>query len=217
MGMYAVNINSPDELINYLTTLSIYCVTRNGKYINFKPLNLMKFFSSSEVVGEYYEDGKYNKIKFTPKLSDIEYLRSFKFEDLTHRGTIEYRSCCCQPIKDSMSVAAFHLGIVHKIDQVEKLLNNNQINYGYSLPEIRELFLKRDIPDFVNKESLRNFIINILDIAKEGLIERGNGEEVFIDCLFKRAEKLESPALKFLRDREAGISEETLIKEYAEI
>ncbi|MFQ9792099.1 MAG: hypothetical protein ACLRX7_01780 [Acutalibacteraceae bacterium] len=41
----------------------------------------------------------------------MEYLRSYKFEDLTFRGTIEYRSACCQPVSECMCVAAFHVGL----------------------------------------------------------------------------------------------------------
>ena len=74
--------------------------------------------------GEYYdsEDGRYKKITIIPEMRDIDYLRTFKFEDLTYRGTIEFRSCCTQPIADSMTVGAFHLGLQKRLDQLEVLL-----------------------------------------------------------------------------------------------
>jgi gamma-glutamylcysteine synthetase len=55
--------------------------------------------------GEYTENGKAYQMKFSPQPEDISYLRTFKFEDLTYRGTIEFRSSCCQPIGDVMTVA----------------------------------------------------------------------------------------------------------------
>ena len=84
---------------------------RDGKYIDFTPLTLDDFFSRDSVEGEYFDGEKYQKISFTPEISDLEYLRTFKFEDLTFRGTIEYRSSCCQPLSEALTVAAFHTGL----------------------------------------------------------------------------------------------------------
>ena len=39
------------------------------------------------------------------ELEDLQYLRTFKYEDLTYRGTVEFRSCCTQPIPDGKIVA----------------------------------------------------------------------------------------------------------------
>ena len=47
----------------------------------------------------------YQTIEFAPQQSDLDHLRTFKFEDLTFRGTIEYRSACCQPLSEALTVA----------------------------------------------------------------------------------------------------------------
>lgn len=111
IGMYNQKFENVEEIVNYISTTSIYCVERDGKYINFSPILFSDYLKLEGIVGEYYENGRYRKILVQPSVYDIEYLRTFKFEDITYRGTIEFRSVCCQPISDSMVVAAFHLGI----------------------------------------------------------------------------------------------------------
>lgn len=111
---YAVSLHSNDELVQYIASMSMYCVERNGKYINFAPTPLRQYFSTKSIVGEYYDGTKYQKVTFVPEADDLKYLRSFKFEDLTYRGTIEFRSVCMQPVSEIMSVAAFHAGLIEK-------------------------------------------------------------------------------------------------------
>ena len=102
IGMYDFKLKDINSLINYLSTLNIYCVVRDGHYINFTSMNLYDYFSKDKITGDYYDNGEYKTIEFTPSLDDIDYVRSFKFIDLTFRGTIEYRSVCTQPIKDTI-------------------------------------------------------------------------------------------------------------------
>lgn len=63
-----------------------------GIWANTVPLR--EYFSSDHVEGEYFEGEQYQKISVTPDIMDLHYLRSFKFEDLTFRGTVEFRSVC---------------------------------------------------------------------------------------------------------------------------
>ena len=100
-------------LLNYadsgnIKTQSMYCTMREGRYIDFTPTAVSEYFDLERVSGEYFDCGSYKSIEFVPEKEDLKYLRSFKFEDLTFRGTVEYRSSCTQPVKDVMTVAAFH-------------------------------------------------------------------------------------------------------------
>ena len=56
-------------------------------------------------------------------------LRTFKFADLTYRGTIEYRSACEQPITDVFTHAAFHAGLAEVIDELSDLLAPDHVLY----------------------------------------------------------------------------------------
>ena len=219
IGMFNCDITSVCDLLSYIETTSIYCTERNGKYINFMPIKISEYFDRDFVYGEYYENGVYKKIKFKPELNDINYLRTFKFEDLTFRGTIEFRSVCCQPIEDRMTVAAFHLGLNSKIEELNYILDNDRVIYhkGYSADELRKMFVKRNLPSFVNKQDLKKLTKEILDLSREGLKERGFGEEKYLNPLYKRLEEGRNPAVKLLQLRENGVNMEDIILNYGSL
>ncbi|MCH5213226.1 MAG: glutamylcysteine synthetase, partial [Oscillospiraceae bacterium] len=105
IGMFDCEFSNSDEILDYIESCSLYCTDRDGKYINFPPVPVTEYFKKEKITGEYFADGEYHSIEIKPELSDLLYLRTFKFEDLTFRGTIEYRSVCCQPISDCMASA----------------------------------------------------------------------------------------------------------------
>lgn len=81
VGMFDCSLDSEEDLLSYIESTSIYCVERGEKYINFPPVNIMEYFEKPWVEGEYYENGVYKKIRVTPQIEDIQYLRTFKFEE----------------------------------------------------------------------------------------------------------------------------------------
>ena len=219
VGMYDCDIRSVDDIIHYLATTSIYCVERGGKYLNFPPVNILAYFSRGRMTGEYMENGTPVKVAFQPQPDDIAYLRTFKFEDLTYRGTIEYRSACCQPIGDVMTVAAFHLGLQGRVKELRKLLEDDATLYhtGYNAVELRRQLVRRELPSTVDPDALYALVIKILDLCKEGLADRGRGEEVYLEPLYQRAKSRTNPAKEMLRRLQNGESMETVIKSYAEM
>lgn len=44
IGMYDKILESVEDLLSYIKTTSIYCVMRNGKYVNFKPIPINEYF-----------------------------------------------------------------------------------------------------------------------------------------------------------------------------
>ena len=158
-------------------------------------------------------------IHFEPGPEDIRYLRTFKFEDLTFRGTIEYRSICCQPIKDAMTVAAFHLGLKNRLHELYTLLKNDHVIYhhGYTAGELRKMFVRKTPPSFVNKIDLFLLVEKVLRLGEEGLRERGLGEEVFLKPLFERMERQTNPAKEMLDLREQGVPLEDIILSYGQL
>ena len=219
IGMFNCELESVEDLLSYIETTSIYCVERDGKYINFIPIKIVEYFEKELIEGEYYEYGSYKKIKFKPELEDIKYLRTFKFEDLTFRGTIEFRSVCCQPIRDRMTVAAFHLGLNSKVKELKYILDNDNVIYhrGYSADELRKMFVKRHLPEFVNEKDFKRLTKQILDLSEEGLKERGFGEEKYLKPLYERLEEGKNPAEKVLQLREDRVKIEDIILDYAKL
>lgn len=219
IGMYDVDFKDLNDLGSYLESLNIYCVMRDGAYINFPTMNLMEYFKRDSVCGEIYSNGEYRKIDIKPCINDIKYLRPFKFINLTFRGTVEFRSVCTQPISDSMSVAAFHLGLKNKLDELEELINNDDIIYhkGYTASELRKLLIQKEIPSFVAKKDICKLSKDVVDLASHGLKQRGIGEEIFLKPLYKRIKKHTNPGKELLDSISSGVKIEKLIREYGKI
>ena len=217
VGMYDCEINSVEDLLNYISTTSIYCVERDGKYLNFEPVNIVEYFSKDSITGEYIEGGERRSLTFKPRAEDIAYLRTFKFEDLTFRGTIEFRSACCQPINNVMTVAAFHLGLMNKTSELSALLDNDTSVYhnGYNVIELRKLFTRKELPSFIDEDALYILALNVLNLCRDGLKERNLGEEIFLNPLYERIEKRTNPAKDMIESLKNGGSLENIIKSYS--
>lgn len=219
VDMFDKDISDINELVDYISKMSMYCVERNGKYINFSPTPLYEYFNKEIIEGEYFVNGKYKKIHFEPNIKDLDYLRSYKLEDLTFRGTVEFRSGCTQPVREIFALAAFHAGLMENICELTELINNDNIIYthGYKPSNLRELFNKNDIPEYIDKDALSQFLKKIVDIAKIGLTKRNMNEEKFILPLYSRAEHLFSPAKQMKNGILNGVPIEYYIADYSKI
>ena len=219
IGMYECDIENVDDILSYISSTSIYCVERGDKYINFEPINIVEYMTSDTIEGEYYENGGYKKISFTPEADDIKYLRTFKFEDLTFRGTVEFRSVCCQPIHDCMSSAAFHAGLMDKLDELAYILDNDTTldHNGYNQSELRKLFVRSELPEFINQDKVYALAEKIVNISREGLKQRGLGEERFLSPLYERIETRTNPAKSMTARLKNGESLESVVKSFAEL
>lgn len=216
IGMYDVDFEDIDDILNYLETLNIYCVMRDGAYINFETINLLEYFNKDSIKGDIYDKKGYRQIEIKPNINDIDYLRAFKFINLTFRGTVEFRSVCTQPISDTMSVAAFHLGLKEKIDELDEFISKDRVIFhkGYTASELRKLLIQDEIPSFINKKELCELTNNILNIAKDGLNKRGLGEEIFLKPLYNRVKYHTNPGKEMIKSLHDGIKIEKIIKDY---
>ncbi|MBQ6629474.1 MAG: hypothetical protein IJH65_11755 [Methanobrevibacter sp.] len=219
IGMYDVDLKDLDDLQSYLESLNIYCVMRDGAYINFSSMNLLDYFNQEYVCGEIYSNGGYRKIDVRPLISDIKYLRPFKFINLTFRGTIEFRSVCTQPIKDSMSVAAFHLGLKDKLDELDELITMDDVIYhkGYTASELRKLLIQDELPAFVDINGICKLSKDIVDLASLGLKERGIGEEIFLKPLYGRIKNHKNPGKNIITLLNNNAKIEDVIEEYGKL
>lgn len=219
VDMFDKELENVDDLVDYISKMSMYCIERDGRYINFPPTPLSEYFSSESIKGEYFENGEYKKIAFTPHIEDLAYLRSFKLEDLTFRGTVEFRSGCTQPIREIMALAAFHVGLMENLNTLTEVLNQDTVIYhhGYTPSQLRDRFNHNDLPDYINKKELSNLLTNIIDIADDGLKKRNMNEEKFILPLYSRASYLFCPAKQMTDGIANGIPIEYYIDDYSKI
>ena len=219
IGVYDVDFKDLNDLQAYLESLNIYCVMRDGAYINFPSMNLLEYFAQDYVSGEIYCDGEYRKIDVKPLISDIKYLRPFKFINLTFRGTVEFRSICTQPIRDSMCVAAFHLGLKDKLDELEEIVSKDNVLYhrGYTAGELRKLLIQDKLPEFINLDCLCDLSREIVDLACDGLEQRGIGEEIFLNPLYDRIKRRSNPGKDVIKSVNNGIGIEKIIEDYGKL
>lgn len=219
IGMYNYEFTSAEEILSYIESSSVYCLERDNKYINFPPTRVQDFFNKARITGEYYENGEYKTAEFSPQISDIQYLRTFKFIDLTFRGTAEFRSICTQPIKDSLCTAAFHLGLADKLTELSELLENDHVLYhkGYNAGELRKLLIRNNLPDFAASDDIYALTRRIVDLSYNGLKERGLGEEKYLIPLYERIKRKTNPAKHMLKLKNNGKDIKDIIIQYAEI
>ena len=217
VGMFDCPLDNVDDLLEYISTASIFCTERDGRYVNFEPVPIIDYLALDSVEGEFYRDGAYHPITVHPRKEDLSYLRTYKFEDLTYRGTIEFRSCCCQPLEETMTVAAFHTGLMAKVDELDQLMRADTVlfHHGYSATELRRIMNRRDWPRFIDRDALCTLCLQVLELASEGLQTMGLGEERYLDPLFTRAETLSSPARTMKEALEAGTPLQDLIERYS--
>lgn len=219
VDMYGLEFESIEEIIRYIKSMSLYCVMRDGKYINFHPTPLNDYFSADKITGEYYDGNSYREISFHPEIADLKYLRSFKFEDLTFRGTVEFRSVCEQPAGEIMASGALHTGLMEKLHALTHKLEQDHVIYhqGYNASELRRMFVKRELPDIFDWKKVSELLLEILDIAESGLQMRGLGEEKFLKPLYRRAEQMLSPAREMTEGISVGKSLDDYIEEYGRL
>lgn len=214
VGLFGKKLKNVGELVDYIGKTSVYCVERNGRYYDFSPVPFIDYLELDSLTGKYFDGKRYRSGIIKPRLEDIKYLRTFKLEDLTFRGTIEYRSACCQPIKESMTVAAFHAGLSETLPELKELLAKDRVIYhkGLSADELRALFSKKELPSFADKGKVRAQLLKILSLAESGLKKRCRGEEKLLSPLFTRAENLTNPA----KDTLSGLLRGELLEDYIE-
>lgn len=217
IGMFDHELTSETDLFEYIQQTSMYCTMRNGKYINFSQITVLEFFNKPEIKGKFWNGTDYESVIFQPKIEDLEYHRTFKFEDLTFRGTVEFRSCCCQPIADSMTVAAFHIGLIAVLDQLKVLLDNEHVldGHGLTTSELRHSFCRGEIPGFINEDELQALILSVLNLAHTGLENRGLGETHFLEPLYDRAKRKTNPAIDYLNAIAQNIPINDIVLQYA--
>lgn len=216
---YGVHFQDVDEIAAYYMSMSMYCLERDGKYINFAPNPLREYFRQESVTGEYFDGETYRKITFSPDLSDLTYLRSFKFDDLTYRGTVECRSVCEQPVSEIMAPAAFQEGLVCRLHELSDLLEKDRTLYhkGYSAMELRNMLVRRNPPEIAPAEDVQKLLLQVVSLAEAGLKDRGFGEEKYLEPVFRHAENLTNPAAEMLRRQEKGEAPGEIIRDYGSL
>ena len=178
VGIYPKDYQSEEEFFNNLARTAIFTATREGKSYYFKPIRVEDYLDQKEITA-YTAAG--NEKVINPVKEDLKQHRSYQFQDLTARGTVEFRSVCTQPLETTFAPIAFELGLFVELEKLENYLEDSSFfkNEEQDYRKLRKKYSKK-ILSKEEKEAIQSFSKDLLDIAEAGLMKRGCGEEKFL-------------------------------------
>ena len=178
VGIYPKDYQSEEEFFNNLARTAIFTATREGKSYYFKPIRVEDYLDQKEITA-YTADG--NEKIINPVKEDLKQHRSYQFQDLTTRGTVEFRSVCTQPLETTFAPIAFELGLFVELEKLENYLEDSSFfkNEEQDYRKLRKKYSKK-ILSKEEKEAIQSFSKDLLDIAEAGLMKRGYKEEKFL-------------------------------------
>ena len=178
VGIYPKDYQSEQEFFNNLARTAIFTATRGSKSYYFKPIRVEDYLDQKEITA-YTADG--NEKIINPVKEDLKQHRSYQFQDLTARGTVEFRSVCTQPLETTFAPIAFELGLFVELEKLENYLEDSSFfkNEEQDYRKLRKKYSKK-ILSKEEKEAIQSFSKDLLDIAEAGLMKRGYGEEKFL-------------------------------------
>ena len=181
VGVNAKLFKDEDDFFDYLDRSAIFTAERDGETYYFSPIRARDYLATEEV-SAYTLNGK--ETLLVPQEKDFQTHRSYQYQDLTTRGTIEFRSVCTQPLDRTFASAAFHLGLLVNLDKLEAYLETAPFfeNFGRDYKSLRRQFSKKQLTN-EEKTGVVQFSKDLLAIAEQGLESRGQREMTYLEPL----------------------------------
>ena len=187
-GIYPENVGvntrlfkDEDDFFDYLDHSAIFTAERDGETYYFSPIQARDYLAIDDIHA-YTLNGK--ETFLVPLEKDFQTHRSYQFQDLTTRGTVEFRSVCTQPLGRTFASAAFHLGLLVNLDKLEAYLESAPFfgNFGRDYKSLRRQFSKKHLTD-EETAGIVQFSKDLLAIAEQGLKMRGQSETTYLEAL----------------------------------
>ena len=187
-GIYPENVGvntrlfkDEDDFFDYLDHSAIFTAERDGETYYFSPIQARDYLATDEIPA-YTLNGK--ETLLAPQEKDFQTHRSYQFQDLTTRGTVEFRSVCTQPLDRTFASAAFHLGLLVNLDKLETYLETAPFfeRFGRDYKSLRRQFSKKHLTD-EETAGIAQFSKDLLAIAEQGLEMRGQSETTYLEPL----------------------------------
>ena len=187
-GIYPENVGvnsklfkEEDDFFDYLDRSAIFTAERDGETYYFSPIRARDYLATDEIPA-YTLNGK--ETLLVPLEKDFQTHRSYQYQDLTTRGTVEFRSVCTQPLDRTFASAAFHLGLLVNLDKLETYLETSLFfeNFGRDYKSLRRQFSKKQLTD-EETAGIIQFSKDLLAIAEQGLEMRDQSEMTYLEPL----------------------------------
>ena len=178
VGVNAKLFEDEDDFFDYLDRSAIFTAEREGETYYFSPIRARDYLASGEIPA-YTLNGK--EALLVPQEKDFQTHRSYQFQNLTTRGTVEFRSVCTQPLDRTFASAAFHLGLLVNLDKLETYLGTASFfeKFGRDYKSLRRQFSKKQLTD-EERVGIVQFSKDLLAIAEQGLEMRGQSETTYL-------------------------------------
>ena len=189
-GVFPKVFKSEDDYFSYLSETAIFTAKRGDETYYFEPIRAKDYLSTPSVKARSIHG---EVVTIEPSEEDFKTHRSYQFQDLTTRGTVEFRSVCTQPFSATFASAALHLGLLVNLETLESILKDTSLFevFDYDYLRIRCLFSKKEI----SKDDFKLILPlteALLTCAEDGLKNRGFGEEVYLAPLQERLAALKN-------------------------
>ena len=187
-GIYAENVGvnarlfkDENDFFDYLDHSAIFTAERDGETYYFYPIRAKDYLGTPKIHA-FALDGR--EILLYPQEKDFQTHRSYQYQDLTTRGTIEFRSVCTQPLNRTFAATAFHLGLLLNLNKLEAYLQSAPFftTFGRDYKSLRRQFSKKMLTD-EEETAIVEFSKGLLLLAKEGLEKRGKQEMAYLQPL----------------------------------
>lgn len=181
VGVNARLFKDEADFFDYLNHSAIFTAERDGETYYFYPIRAKDYLGTPEIHA-FALDGE--EILLYPQEKDFETHRSYQYQDLTTRGTIEFRSMCTQPLNRTFAATAFHLGLLVNLDQLETYLQKAPflITFGRDYKSLRRQFSRKKLT-YEEEAAISEFSKDLLILAEEGLEKRDKQEMVYLQPL----------------------------------
>ena len=187
-GIYPENVDvnarlfkDEDDFFDYLDHSAIFTAERDGETHYFSPIQARDYLATEEIPA-YTLNGK--ETLLAPQEKDFQTHRSYQFQDLTTRGTVEFRSVCTQPLDRTFASAAFHLGLLVNLDKLETYLETAPFfeKFGRDYKSLRRQFSKKNLSS-AEEMAVVQFSKDLLALAEQGLEKREQSEMIYLEPL----------------------------------
>ena len=181
VGVNARLFKDEDDFFDYLNHSAIFTAERDGQTYYFYPIRAKDYLETPKIHA-FALDGR--EILLYPQEKDFQTHRSYQYQDLTTRGTIEFRSVCTQPLNRTFAATAFHLGLLVNLNKLEAYLQSAPFftTFGRDYKSLRRQFSKKMLTD-EEESAIVEFSKGLLLLAEEGLEKRGKQEMTYLQPL----------------------------------
>ena len=181
VGVNAKLFKDEDDFFDYLDRSAIFTAERDGEIYYFSPIRARDYLATEEIPA-YTLNGK--ETLLVPQEKDFQTHRSYQYQDLTTRGTVEFRSVCTQTLDRTFTSAAFHLGLLVNLDKLETYLETAPFfeRFGRDYKSLRRQFSQKQLSD-EETAGIVQFSKDLLAIAEQGLEMRGQQETTYLEPL----------------------------------